>query len=80
MNNENVTIHLNTPLVVHLGGSGQPVVNQSSLIRGKVLSETNGGLFIQVKAIGNAKGWSENLPFKKVFLPHHKIDFVAVES
>ncbi len=77
MTNEQVTIYLNTPLV-----APQPkgtLVERASMIRGKVLSELQGGIFVQIKAIGNEKGWSEHCPFKKIFVPHHKIDFVSVD-
>ena len=77
MTNEQVIIYLNTPLVSHQPKGGTTFL--STQIRGKILEESAGGVLIQVKGIGNEKGWNDNNPFKKIFLPHHKINFIAVD-
>ncbi len=77
INNEQVTLYLNTPLVsIKPRQAGEVDI---LIIKAKVLEETASGLLIQMKAAGNEKAMLDNLPFKKILVPTHKIDFIVVE-
>lgn len=77
MTNDNVTVYLNTPLF----NSSQKGLGLEGIlmIRGKIFDESSAGITLQVKGIGNEKRWLEETPFKKMIIPHHKIDFMVVE-
>lgn len=76
MENSNVTIYLNTPLIKGEEDSEAPLF--TNRIKGKILSETDTGFLIQVKTLAGEKGGDK--PFvKKFFVPVHKIDFIEVE-
>ncbi|HBF12669.1 MAG TPA: hypothetical protein DDW49_04655 [Deltaproteobacteria bacterium] len=77
MINEDVIIFLNTPLIAQeSGGKTQTTIHK---IKAKVLKEEGGGFVLQVKSLGNDKGWQEApASLKEIFLPTHKIDFAAL--
>ena len=77
MSNESVIIYLHTPLSDpdYKGNT----INEITCIKGKILSETPGGFVIQVKSAGNGKNWKDDFPFKKIFIPQYKIDFMILE-
>lgn len=76
MENSNVTIYLNTPLIRGEESSETPLfINR---IKGKILSETGTGFLVQVKTLTGEKG-GEKTFVKKFFIPVHKIDFIEVE-
>lgn len=77
MENQNTIVYLNTPLIQPEGD--KPILDNTYRIKGKIVSKDNDGFAIQVSAIGNKKEWDKSPPFKKIFLPMHKIDFVEVE-
>lgn len=76
MENSNVTINLNTPLIKGEENSESPLFIDR--IKGKILSETDTGFLIQVKALSGEKGGDKTV-IKKLFIPIHKIDFIEVE-
>lgn len=79
MTNQEVVIYLNTPLVSReLKGRCN---NESiSRLRGKILSQEPTGFLIQIKSVGNERGWQEGAPSaKRIFIPIHKIDFMEME-
>lgn len=73
-----LTIYLNTPLAQSEGRmAGDMVITR---LRGTVMDGEGGGITLQVKEIGNDKGWqSTGLPFKKILVPIHKIDFAVYD-
>ncbi len=75
MLNETVTFYLNTPLLRFDGKKGGEEIQ---VIKGKVLDETKGGLILAVKSASNSRG-EVTCPFKKVFLPLHKVDYGVPE-
>ena len=75
MNNQNVIIYLNTPLVQLEKDQGEVIFQ----IKGKIVAEEVLGFQVQIKAVGNEKGWGEKSSLKKVFIPIHKIDYISIE-
>ncbi|MBI4412196.1 MAG: hypothetical protein HY541_06910 [Deltaproteobacteria bacterium] len=77
MINQNVIVYLNTPLL-ESGLEGGKIENIFRL-KGKVLAQAPEGFFILVKSAGDEKKWDDRSDIGKIFLPLHKIDFVAIE-
>ena len=77
MNNQNVVVYLNTPL--WKSGLEREKVENIFRLKGKVLAQASEGFFIQVKSAGDGKKWADHTGIGKIFLPIHKIDFIAVE-
>ncbi|MBI2339517.1 MAG: hypothetical protein HYU99_03985 [Deltaproteobacteria bacterium] len=77
MNNQNVIVYLNTPLLeTELDGQR---IESISRLKGKILAQAAEGFFLQVKAVGDEKGWASPPPFTRIFIPIHKIDFITAE-
>lgn len=78
MSTQNVTIYLNTPLIQPEPEAAK--AGQVFRIKGSIQSSEPQGFTVAVKGVGDDKGWQEGrLPFKKIFIPLHKIDFMQVE-
>lgn len=78
MSNQTVTIYLNTPLVQPEPEAAK--VGQVFRIKGSIQLSEPQGLTVVVKGVGDDRGWLEGrLPFKKIFIPLHKIDFMQIE-
>lgn len=77
MENQNVIVYLNTPLIKLESKMAMP--DNAYRIKGKVISKDADGLSLQVKAIGDEKRWNDSPPLKKIYLPIHKVDFISLE-
>ena len=81
MEGRNVEIFLKTPLFrfkyMHEGEERQ-IMENAVRISGKVTEEKSGGIVIKVDAISNLKISETNLPFKEIFIPFSKADYIIL--
>lgn len=81
MEGRSVEIFLQTPLFrfryVH-EGIEKELMDGAVRLRGKILAEKAGGVLVSVEAISNLKVTESELPFKQVFIPFSKIDYMML--
>jgi hypothetical protein len=81
MEGRDAKIFLKTPLFrfkyMHEGEEKQ-LLDNAVRIRGKVVAEKSGGVVIRVEALSNLKQSESELPFKEIFIPFSKVDFIVI--
>ena len=74
-----VEIYLNTPLFPFRYKAGKVKMQfheDITHVSGMVLEERSSGFVVGIDAVSNQKETDESPPFKTIFLPLHKIDFI----
>lgn len=69
---EKITIALNTPL--QASEALQDIKDGVTRVEARLIKQENSGLLVEVLKIGTDKSWVLKNPFKKIFIPLHKID------
>ncbi len=80
MKDRQVEILLQTPLLIvgeREAIKQKPVLAHVSRVFGKIVQENSGGVWLEVKSIGSEKALDRSPPWKEIFIPYHKIDYVV---
>lgn len=67
---KHVEIYLSTPLIL------RTVRHDPMIIKGKVLEQAGGGFWIEIEQSGSTA--DAKIPFKHIFVPTSKIDFIGL--
>ncbi len=81
MEKKKVEIFLNTPLFRFKymnKNQERHLLDNAVRISGNVVKEKAAGLLIRVETISNMKISESELPFKEIFLPFSKIDYMII--
>jgi len=80
MQGKSVQVQLHTPILVPTAEGAKVSEKQETvlLIKGNVSQFSEAGLVLEIKELWNQKNEKISSPYKSIFLPHHKIDHVAL--
>lgn len=83
MTGRSVELFLTTPLFCFrykLKGVEKTLLENTVRVSGQIVSENNSGVHLRVSEISNMKEVEKELPFKELFVPFLKIDFIVFKD
>jgi len=82
MEGKKIEIFLKTPLFrfkYMIDGEEKHLMENAVRISGEVIKEKSHGLTINVEGISNLKISETSLPFREIFIPFSKVDYIIVK-